>query len=410
MTMQAKAYQFDVAEARSFAHPHFPTINKYTFLVQANKLPPDLPTGANARDPVGMSRRVYKDVMESLRGNEATPGSFDLMNLGITILADNVVARDKKSFEVFIRDEDGIVNGAHTARIIQSCQEDNSVPPEQFVEVRVITGISQASVPQLKADIAKGQNTGIAVKDQSIFAMGGVFDSVREIIKNEPWANDVAWKESDKGDVDVRDLVAALEVMNVIDYPNDGGSHPISAYEKWSLPLQAYADDYQDSKKNPTKLRKYAAIEPLMLDTLNLYDRIRHDFRELYNKHVNPGAGRLLIVEEAPARIKEFSFVFSGQPKNKYRLTKGAAFPILGAFRNCVIYDPEQHVCRWADGFNGVLALWDEVGPELVEETRKAIDAIGRHPDVLGKARKHWSDLHRLMEVNLLRRMMKARA
>ena len=401
----AKAYQFDVVEARSFGHPFFPTINKHTFLVQASKLPVGLPTGANARDPVGMNRRVYKDVTESLRGNESWPGSFDLMNLGITVIADAVIARDKKTFEVMIKDEDGIVNGAHTARIIEACQEDGTIPPEQYVEVRVITGIDGTMIPELKADIAKGQNTGIAVKDQSIFDTQGLFEGLKKLTAGESWAKQIAWRESDKGEFDVRDLVAVLETMNIIDFPNDSGTHPISAYEKWSLPLSKYADDFKQS--TDTAERKYAAIEPILLEALHLYDRIRHDFRDMYNAHVSAGAGagRLRIVEEAPARLKTFVFPFSKQAPSKYRLTKGAAFPILGAFRNCVVYDEKKKQCVWRDGFGSVISLWEEMGPPLVEETARAVKEIARHPDVLGKSRQHWVSLHRLMENHLLRQL-----
>ena len=63
----AKPYLFEVAEARSFAHPIFAGVNKHNFLIKAKKLPKGLPTGANARDPVGMNRRVYRDVTESLK-------------------------------------------------------------------------------------------------------------------------------------------------------------------------------------------------------------------------------------------------------------------------------------------------------------------------------------------------------
>ena len=108
--MTVKPYEFSVSEARSFNHPIFEGVTKHTFLVQAKLLPGGLPTGANARDPVGMNRRVYRDVKESLRTNEALPGSFDLMNLGITVIADKVEMVDKKTFRVLIDDEDGMVS------------------------------------------------------------------------------------------------------------------------------------------------------------------------------------------------------------------------------------------------------------------------------------------------------------
>ena len=325
----AKPYVFEVAEARSFEHPVFAGVTKYNFLLKAKKLPRGIPTGANARDPVGMNRRVYRDVTESLKGKEAWPGSFDLMNLGVTILADKVEMVEKGKFKVFIKDEDGVVNGAHTCRIIEDCQETDSIPDEQHLEVKVVTGINRT--PQgddLKADIAKGQNTGIAVKDQSIYDIQNVFEGIKERIKDQPWYPQVAWKESDKGNYDVRDLIAIMEALNVVDFKNDSGSHPIHAYEKWSKALDNYAMDFKRHTESRRNERKFAALEHILLDALDLYDRIRRDFREVFNAHVSPSAGRMRIVEEA-GKGQLFQFPFSNAAPSEYRLTKGATFPDL---------------------------------------------------------------------------------
>ena len=90
-----------------------------------------------------MNRRVYRDVTESLKGEEAWPGSFEAScarSLGVTILADKVEMLEKGKFKVFIKDEDGVVNGAHTCRIIEECQESDSIPDEQHLEVKIVTG------------------------------------------------------------------------------------------------------------------------------------------------------------------------------------------------------------------------------------------------------------------------------
>jgi hypothetical protein len=400
--MTIKRYRFEVAEARSFHHPVFKTITKHTYLVQASKLPVDMPTGANARDPVGLSRRVYKEVRESLKGNEAIPGSFDLMNLGITVIADRVVAVEKGVFDVMIDDAEGIVNGAHTASIIGQCQNEGSIPDEQYVEVRIITGIKDAGYNELNADIAKGQNTGITVKDQSIYDIQNIFEGIRDITKDQLWAEDIAWRESDKGNIDVRELISTMEVFNVIDFPNGDGNHPIQAYEKYSVPLTKYADDHKLHSEDLSK-RKYAAFEPLLLDALDLYDRIRHDFRDVFNEKISSGAGRMRILEEAKPNQGAFAFPYSGQANAKYRLTKGAAFPLLAAFRNCVVYDEVTHKAEWWGGYANVKQLWADTAPELVRETYNATREIGRQPDVLGKSRSHWAALYRTLENRVLR-------
>src|SRR5580700_3594745 len=82
-------------EMRKISHPVFSTIDKYWLTVAAKDFPSGISASANAREPVGLNRRVYKDVRGSLDGVSATLGTFDLMNKGITILARAVRTVDK---------------------------------------------------------------------------------------------------------------------------------------------------------------------------------------------------------------------------------------------------------------------------------------------------------------------------
>lgn len=400
--MAVKPYLFEVAEARSFRHPQFPNIQKHTFLVSAARLPRDLPNKANLREATGMNRAVYRDVRESLRGREAVPGSFDLLNLGITIIAEEVRSIDKRTFEVLIDDEYGIANGGHTAAIIWECQDDDTIAEGQHVEVKIVTGVAGKEEHSLRVDIARGQNTGIAVQARSIFELDGVFDPIKEAIASESYADDVAFKESDAKKFDIRELVAALELINVVDFPNRGGKHPISAYEKWSIPLKKYGDDYEAHRDNLTA-RKYAKFEPLLTEVLALYDIIRRDFLRVHNDEVNPHGAKLKIIEEAGKKAIAFDFPFANLDPHERRLTKGAAYPILAAFRNYVVVNPATGRAEWVGGFDHVKQVWKTLAKDIVLETREAMKSIGNSPDALGKNRNHWSNLYRTVENYFLR-------
>jgi hypothetical protein len=400
--MAIKPYRFEVAEARSFKHPKFPTIQKHLFLVPAASLPKGIPEKANLREATGMNRAVYKDVRESLRGNEALPGSFDLLNLGITIIGEEVRAIDKRIFEVMIDDEYGIANGGHTANLIWECQDDDTIAEGQHVEVRILTGVEGPDQHTLRVDIARGQNTGISVKAQSIFELDGVFAGIKKVIEPFEWASDVAYKESDTKELDVRELISALELMNVIDFPNRSGTHPISAYEKWSLPLKKYGDDFEKHRDAPNE-RKYAKLEPLLPEILELYDIIRRDFLRVYSEEVSSHAAKLRIVEQAGAKAGKFRFRFANLEAHDRRLTKGAAYPILGTFRNYVKINPDTQVAEWVGGFEHVKRVWSQIAKVLVLETKEAIKEIGNAPDTLGKNRNHWSNLYRAVENFFLR-------
>lgn len=400
--MAIKSYLFEVAEARSIRHPSFPNVQKHTFLVPASQLPKNIPEEANLREATGMNRQVYRDVRESLRGREATPGSFDLLNLGITIIAEDVHAIDKRKFEVLIDDEYGIANGGHTANIIWECQDDDSIAEGQHVEVKILTGIDGKDEHGLRVDIARGQNTGIAVRAQSIFELDGVFAPLKAAIAQYPYADHIAYKESDSKRFDVRELIAALELMNVDDWPNRGNKHPISAYEKWSTPLKKYGDDFEENRDDQTK-RKYAKYEPLLPEILALYDIIRRDFLRVYNDEVSKHGAKLKIIEEAGKKAGVFDFPFANLTPHERRLTKGAAYPILAAFRNYVRVNPETGKAEWVGGFEHVKKVWDDTSRDLVLETREATKSIGNAPDALGKNRNHWSNLYRTVENHFLR-------
>lgn len=391
--------RFRVSEARRITHPVFPSIEKHWFSVPAVALPPNIGTAVNAREPVGLNRRVYRDVRESLEGTTTVPGTFDLMNKGITILADSVklVDKEKQIYDVTIDDElGGIVDGAHTASIIAESNLDGTTPAEQYVEVYIRTGVDDTIVP----DIAKGLNTGMQVAPKSIFNLGNTFDWLKKEIANEPYGAMIAWKESDAFEYDVRDLISILETMNVFDFPNDGGKHPISAYEKWSLPLQKFADDFEANKDDLSN-SKYYRLRPILKETLALFDQIRHDFKTIHNEN-GGAAGKLNIVEAASKSKGAFEFPFSGLSAEEYRLTKGATYPIVAAFRNLVEVDETNGKVQWIGGFKHVLKVWKEAGPELVKETFEATKEVGRNPDTLGKSRPHWDKLHMKVRLRVL--------
>jgi hypothetical protein len=400
--MATRPYRFEVAEARSFKHPTFPNIQKHIFLVPAARLPKGIPQKANLREATGMNRSVYKDVRESLRGNEALAGTFDLLNLGITIIGEEVLAVDKRVFDVLIDDEYGIANGGHTANLIWECQEDGTIAEGQHVEVRIITGVEGPGEHTLRVDIARAQNTGIAVKQQSIFELDGAFQGIKDVIAPYKWAADVAYKESDAKDIDVRELISALELMNVVDFPNRSGTHPISAYEKWSTPLKKYGDDFNNNRENPSG-RKYAKFEPILPEILALYDIIRRDFLRVYASEVSNQGAKLKIVEDAPKKPGVFEFRFAKLDPFERRLTKGAAYPILAAFRNYIKVSKETGLAEWVGGFSHVKSVWNEIGKDLVLETKQAINSIGNSPDVLGKNRSHWANLYKTVENHFLR-------
>jgi hypothetical protein len=398
--MNSTKHVLRVVEARRVQHPILKQIEKHSFLVRAKDVPPGITLGANARDAKSFNKRVYQDVKRNLIGEDpATPGYFDLMNKGITIIAEQVRRIDDKNYELVIRPNQGVVDGGHTYGLICSLLNDPALREEQHVEINVRTGVE----PDMWPDVSRGLNTGIQVAQHSLDNLAGHYDWLKLELDDQPYTNKIAWREKDDGEYDVRDLICIMEALNVIDYPNDTGQHPVPAYEKWSIPTQKFSRDAEEHEKN-LKGSKYFRLRHILKDALKLYDIIRRDFYQVYNDADLGAAGKLSIVEQCRGE-KVFEFPFSGLPATKYRLTKGALFPIFAAFRNMVVIDRDGEA-RWRNGFDEVVDLWNDVAPEVCRVTKAATQDIGYQPEVLGKNRGHWSNMHKTIELFLLRRQL----
>lgn len=395
--MGASIHRIRATEARRVKHPVFPEIEKHYMLVRAVDLPDGIRKDANAREATGLRRQVYRDVQKSLLGESGMPGIFDLKNKGIVILADHVKKIGDDVYEIHISDGQGIVDGGHTYEIICNAQIDGQIPEDQHVEVQIRTGVD----PDLITEISSGLNTGIAVKAHSIANLDGKYEWIKDDLSDMPYFSRIAWRESDEGDYDVRDLIAVLECMNVIDYPNESGSHPVSAYEAVNRVADRFSSDSDRNEADITNSTFYR-LRPIMKDALHLFDVIRRDFRDVYNAETGGNAGALDIMEQA-GKGKKFDFPFASLDPCEYRLTKGALFPLFAAFRNKVRINKETGVAEWLGGFRSVLDLWNLSKAELISQTKDAIKDYGRKPDVLGKSRGNWNNLHKTIEVYVLR-------
>ena len=325
------------------------------------------------------------------------------MNKGITILAERVRRIDDQNYEIELTDGQGIVDGGHTYKIICDAQDEPDFPDDQHVDLHVRVGVRDDMI----SEIARGLNTGMQVKQHSLDDLAEKFEWVKDVLRKESYFNKIAWRESDKGEYDIRDIIAVMEALNLFDFPNEGGAHPIQAYEKWSVPAEKFSKDADIYKQTPEK-SKYYRLHCILKEALALFDHIRHDFREVYNSEKLGSGGKLDIVEQARAG-KKFEFPFAHLSPSEYRLTKGATYPIFAAFRNMVVVDERTTLARWNGTFKDVLELWKTSAPEICRATKDAIKEDGHKPDHLGKSRRHWSDMHKTVELFILRRASRDR-
>ena len=65
--MGKQVHRITAFESRKVSHPVFEIIHKYWLTVKATDFPTGVSAAANAREPVGLNRMVYRDVRASHR-------------------------------------------------------------------------------------------------------------------------------------------------------------------------------------------------------------------------------------------------------------------------------------------------------------------------------------------------------
>lgn len=352
--------------------------------VAAADVPTNLPNTPNARTPK-INRQIHKDIQASLLNQEENvPGTFHLKHNGITLVAQSV----RKSGENYIVDfgeSHGILDGGHSYKIIRQNQDAVGVDlSKQFVKFEIHTKVPSEWIP----DMSGGRNTSVQVQPMSLANLAGKFDWIKAELSHPIYDQQIAWKEGDVGEYSARDIVSLMTCFNIDLYANEVGNttHPVVAYERPAAALDTFEDE--------DKAESFKKCRPILRDMIELYERIRRDGRSLYNDAApKRKGGSLAFVEKPRAKSKQWSFPIAGG-SSEFRIMKGAAFPMLAAFRWLVETNEDTGEYQWRGGFDHVLQLWEELADELMEMTRGTSDDSGRNANAIGKSRSHWSNLH----------------
>ena len=391
------SFQFTPKLARRIPDPNFHgqhAMERLVMFMRIGDVPRDLPDDANARTP-NTNKQVYREVEASMLDlGENVEGTFHLKHKGITVVAESFKKRGR-GYEVFIGSGQGILDGGHTYEIIQRHINgaESHVPEDQFVKFEILTHVPSEWVPA----ISGGLNTSVQVQEMSLANLRGDFDWLKDELAGPPYDGQIAWREGEKGEYSARDVIALMTCFCIDRFPNEVGkvAHPVVAYEKASKALDLF-------EQHPDEYRK---LQPILREILDLYERIRCTSRDLYNVGAaGRRGGRLAFVEKREAKGKKWPFPLIDE-ENEYRLMKGAAFPILAAFRWMV--EPSESGARyqWRGGYRAVTQRWQDLASQLIEMTQETSSDLGRKPDAIGKSRNHWSNLHsRVAFDDLMRR------
>jgi hypothetical protein len=378
----AQQFDFVAPISRRMPDPVYESIVRHVFFTPVRTVPTGLPLDPNARDP-NVRRRVYRDVRESLMNRDGVEGTFHLKNKGITLVAERVEKVDDERYKVTVGDGQGILDGGHTYALLCKSLDDDDTPEKQYVKWEIITNVDPAWIP----DLSRGLNTSVQVQPMSLDNLAGRFGWIKDELADEPYIDQIAWKENDPGEYDARDIVALLTCFDISRFPNSGSEHPVMAHDRKSQVLKEFEDRPKD----------YEKLRPLLKDILVLHDEVRYGSQQMWNTGSRK-YGKLSYVEKKP---KKFTAHFTGKTQ-EYRLMNGAMYPILAAFRWMVEEDKDEGVMRWRGGFESVQQRWQELGEELLEMLYQTSVELRGNPNSLGKSRTLWSNLHSRIAVREL--------
>lgn len=410
---------FTVDEARRLNHPVFSSVTKYLFTVRCKDLPPKIGNGANSREPLekDLNKRIYRSVLDSLKGVDGKVGTFDLKNKGIIILADSVEmdpVNKRKWIVKYDRERGGIVDGGHTAFLIWKAQETKDIPDDQYVDVYIRTGISDEQVsPNIIAEISEGLNTSLQVRRESILDKMNAFEWIKQELDKEPrFSNVVKYAESDDGDYYIQDIIGVMECLNINHFPekpdksskNLAKAHPTQVATSIATVLNTFCNEFDEATKDK-RASSYESMSSILLDAMRLFETIQAEFPAMYDELGGRKAGALKMVDVS---AKPFGLLFANVEVNK-KLYKQATYPIFAAFRNYITKDKDGKF-QWKGGFERVLGVWKQLGPTLVQTTIDLKKDIGTSPDQIAKHKPIWKAHYDTVYISLLEEQATANA
>jgi hypothetical protein len=354
---------------------------RHIFFVAVDDLPPGISLNPSPRSPL-TRWDVYNEVKASLLNQSGTPGTFHLKNRGITILARNVEKIEDSEYVIDLADGQGIVDGAHTYRLIIEAKQDRSLklPRQQYVKVEIITQLPQDWVTEVSA----GLNTSIQGQRNNLEHLQDALGWIREELSDQRYFKLIAWSEQERGQIDVREILAIMTCFNTASYPNSGSHQPVCAYENRAIVLSSFEEDFKSSGG-----KAYKRLRPILKDILSLHDIIRLEFPKF---HRQQGFQAPELIETSAD--KPFAFPFL-QARANDRLARGALFPALAAFRWLLEDDPAGDAVRWRGGLETALRCWRELAEKFVAQSADRSEEVGRSADAVGKSATHWSMLHK---------------
>ncbi|RKJ43157.1 AIPR protein [bacterium 1XD8-76] len=337
--------------------------------------------GTNPRDQK-LTTNVARDIAKSI---ESGCKNFHEKNRGIVMSVDKFDYDNKTGkVKVTLTDAEihGNIDGGHTLKIILEKQRDCELLFEQYVFFEFFTGISSP------VELAEARNQSIQVDQRSIEELNRSFQPIKEALKNESFFDRIAFKQNEhagqKNVIDIREIIAIMNMFNQSIYPLRGDTQPIQSYTGKEASLNRFLR-LKDSRDQIIK-----NMTPIIPEIFNIWEMVETTFADKGNS-----VGRTYRKKKMSKYVDEYTVVsystFGDKPMN-YVLPKGLIFPIVGAFRALVTVNKSTQVYSWKLSPEKV---WNKLGGKLINTIMTSSEDLADSPDAVAKSPNTWDLLHK---------------
>ena len=400
--MALKHYKVRAEIVRKTTDPFFnpkkhgsQTITYYNCFFDINNLIPrmmDMPIKpANPRDHENLpNKAVMRDIRDEYLNDVSM---FHLKNSGITMNVQYVDEVGDGILNIAVDENEekrhGILNGGTTftvlKNVIKELQEENyDLPRNKYVKVELRVGLDPEMVPST----SEGLNTHASVTRASLLTLENKFDFIQDVLKNEIYANQISYRQYEDGELDVTRLLQYMTVFNVNYYKRESDRHPIRAYTSKTNCVKSFVDKEKD----------YHAMKNIIPNILELVDIIRSNAHEcLTNKRSS---------KYVKAARNKNEFVLMTQDNIiSHDIADAMLFPILGAFRSCLISD-EDSLITWRRTFDEVVMMFEIVAPKMFRKIDKIYKEVGDVNQV-GKLSSTWETMYNILDEQVTKQLRK---
>jgi hypothetical protein len=351
---------------------------------------------ARKRDRVELSGRVARRIIRTLQD---APELMSVKNQGIYILVEEaehsretggagnlrLVLTDKKRH--------GIANGGHTFHAVREVvgDEDQDPPVNAYVRLHIMENVD----PEMITEIAEGLNRSLQVDDASLHNLEGKFDVIKNSLKGQKGADEIAYRMGDEGQVDVQEVLARMAALNLDLFPEDG-KQPNTLFGQPTRVLSGFVEDIDQGADSA-----YGKMLPHLHDILSLYDHVYEECARYSKDHKRLA---LLMRRKGKETQKKNPrpAVFAEDVVIDRRIFAGLMYPVFAAFRANV--SPKA----WARGrfewiVDPVELLTETIDP-LCEVIRQAYEDNGGDPAWVGKKQAAYLSCYHVVLLRLARK------